>query len=409
MVEVFGVNSDVYINAPFDREFIDIKLMSAYFGTSDEKIEVSAGDMNVPITISFTNVGTQDITGIRGQLSTHFDITPAFGNNIVQSDSNTNAKTGDMFYLTFYVDIDPHAKVQYYPASVQLDYSRVRESGVRNESFDFKVLVTGTSIVNVKTSNDILTSLQSNEMTFEIINDGDASISDVKVDIQSVDSDIVISKYNWELGSITSDSSKTITTDVYIPSNIKDETLQIPIIIRYNDVNANQREISRTVDFYVKGLIDLKIFNIDVIELSNNKIIVGEIINEGNQDGLFGFISLESRKDSNLVSQQQFIDEIEIDSPVPFNIPIEFEGEPIYGEHDITLNLRYKDGTRDEMVIKYNDTVMIHDPVVLESSLYNMMTAEDSMNPMIIVIPILIIIGVIVTVFIIKRKRRNIS
>ena len=409
MVEVFGVNSDVYINAPFDREFIDIKLMSAYFGTSDEKIEVSAGDMNVPITISFTNVGTQDITGIRGQLSTHFDITPAFSNNIIQSDSNTNAKTGDMFYLTFYVNIDPHAKVQYYPASVQLDYSRVRESGVRNESFDFKVLVTGTSIVNVKTSNDILTSLQSNEMTFEIINDGDASISDVMVDIQSVDSDIVISRYNWELGSITSDSSKTITTDVYIPSSIKDETLQIPIIIRYNDVNANQREISRTVDFYVKGLIDLKIFNIDVIELSNNKIIVGEIINEGNQDGLFGFISLESRKDSNLVSQQQFIDEIEIDSPVPFNIPIEFEGEPIYGEHDITLNLRYKDGTRDEMVIKYNDTVMIHDPVVLESSLYNMMTAEDSMNPMIIVIPILVVIGVIVTVFIIKRKRRNIS
>ena len=57
-------------------------------------------------------------------------------------------------------------------------------------------------------------------------------------------------------------------------------------------------------------------------------MVIGEIINEGNEDGLFGFVTLESIGDSNIKSNTQFIDEIEIDAPVPFNIPIEFDGEP---------------------------------------------------------------------------------
>ena len=47
----------------------------------------------------------------------------------------------------------------------------------------------------------------------------------------------------------------------------------------------------------------------------------------------------------------QFIDEIEVDAPVPFNIPIEFDGEPKYGEHDITITVRYKDSVRDEIFL----------------------------------------------------------
>ena len=47
---------------------VSIKFLDAYFGTSEGKIEVAPGDKNVPFTISMANVGTQDITGIKGQL-----------------------------------------------------------------------------------------------------------------------------------------------------------------------------------------------------------------------------------------------------------------------------------------------------------------------------------------------------
>ena len=55
--------------SPFERDFGDVKFLDAYFGVADEKMEVSPGDRNVPFTIVSANVGTQDITGIRGQLS----------------------------------------------------------------------------------------------------------------------------------------------------------------------------------------------------------------------------------------------------------------------------------------------------------------------------------------------------
>ena len=55
-------------NSPFEREFGDVKFLDAYFGTVDEKIEVGPGDKNTPLTVILANVGTQDITGIRGQL-----------------------------------------------------------------------------------------------------------------------------------------------------------------------------------------------------------------------------------------------------------------------------------------------------------------------------------------------------
>ena len=80
-------------------------------------------------------------------------------------------------------------------------------------------------------------------------------------------------------------------------------------------------------------------------------MVIREIINEGNEDGLFGFVSIEPRGDSNIKSNTQFIDEIEVDAPVPFNIPIEFDGKPEYGEHDITITVRYKDGVRDEIFV----------------------------------------------------------
>ena len=48
---------------------ISIKFLDAYFGTEAEKIEVAPGDKNVPFTVIMSNVGTQDITGIKGKLS----------------------------------------------------------------------------------------------------------------------------------------------------------------------------------------------------------------------------------------------------------------------------------------------------------------------------------------------------
>ena len=406
------ISSGGFGNSPFERDFHDVKFLDAYFGTIDQKIEVAPGDSNVPFTVVFANVGTQDITGIRGQLSLPFGFSGSDGpTSVILADSDSNSLAGANFHLTFFVNVDPNIQIQQYPATVKVDYSRLRESGVRTSFSDFTFKVTGDSVINVRAQEHFLTSLQTNKVTIEIANDGTAPISSVDIVATNTQTEmasttssttnienVVILESNWDVGNIAPKSSRDLTATIYVPENLKGDTLRIPLAITYYNAHGDQHTIDKIVDFYIKGLIDLTIYDVGVIELGETQMVVGEIINEGNEDALFGFVTLEPLGDSNIKTQNQFIDEIEIDSPVPFNIPLEFEGEPRYGEHEIKITVRYKDNIREEIFIPYETTIFVEEPKNDDES-------EDSSMMYIIPVIIAIIIGVIVM----RRRRKEIT
>ena len=402
------ITSGGFGNSPFERDFGDVKLLDAYFGTLDDKIEIEAGDSNVPFTVVFANVGTQDITGIKGQLSLPLGFSASDGpGSIIRADSNSNSDAGDNFHLTFFVNLDKNVNIQQYPGTVKVDYSRLRESGIRTSFEDFNFKVTGDSVINVRALEPFLTSLKSNDIVIEVANDGTAPISSVDIIATNTSTElasssssttnvenVVILKSSWDIGNIDSKSSKHLTATVYVPEGLKGDTLRIPLLISYYNSHGDKHEISKIVDFYIKGLIDLRVFNVDVIELSGTQMIIGEIINEGNEDGLFGFVTVDSGKNSNIKSNTQFIDEIETDAPVPFNIPIEFDGEPRYGEHDITITVRYKDVVRDEIFFTYDTTVFVKE----------VSSDEESSDSTLAIIPILIVVGV--GIYVIRRRKK---
>jgi len=405
------ITSGGFGNSPFERDFGDVKFLDAYFGTIDEKFEVDAGDKNVPFTVVMANVGTQDITGIRGQLSLPLGFSASDGpGSLIHADADSNSLAGENFHITFFVDIGDGVQIQQYPGTVKVDYSRLRESGVRTafEDFDFKI--TGESVINVRALDPFLTSLQTNHVTIEISNDGTAPISSVNIALQNTQSErasttqsitnvenVVILNTDWEIGEIDPNSKKLVELDVYVPESLKGDTLRAPIEITYFNAHGDKHTLSRIADFYVKGFIDLSIYNIDVIELSGTQMVIGEIINEGNEDGLFGFVTVEPRGDSNIKSNTQFIDEIEIDAPVPFNIPIEFDDEPKYGEHDITITVRYKDGIRDEIFLPHDVTILVEEPSNDD---------ESESDPTMIIIPIIVAIGV--GIYVIRRRKKKV-
>ena len=238
--------------------------------------------------------------------------------------------------------------------------------------------------------------------------DGTAPISSVDIGLKNTQSErasttqsitnienVVVLNTDWEIGDIDAKSKKFIELDVYVPASLKGETLRAPIEITYFNAHGDKHTISRIADFYVKGLIDLTIYNVDVIELSGTQMVIGEIINEGNEDGLFGFVTLESTGDSNIISNTQFIDEIEIDAPVPFNVPIEFDGEPRYGEHDITITVRYKDSIRDEIFLTYDTTIFVKEPSN---------GGGDGPDLTMIIIPVILAIGA--GIYIMRRRKK---
>ncbi len=404
------ISSGGFGNSPFERNFGDVKFLDAYFGTIEQKIEIEPGDSNVPFTVIFANVGSQDITGIRGQLSLPMGFSGSNGpRTIILADSDSNSITGNNFHLTFFVNIDKNAKIQTYPGTVKVDYSRLRESGVRTTFSEFSFKVTGDSHINVKALEPFLTSLRTNNVVIVIANDGTAPISGVDIVATNTQTErastassttnienVVILESSWDVGNIEPKSSRNLTATIYVPENLKGDTLRIPMTIKYFNSHGDQHSVDKIVDFYIKGLIDLSIYGIGVIELADTQMVIGEIINEGNEDALFGFVSLEPMGDSNLKKQKQFIDEIEIDAPVPFNIPLEFEGEPRYGEHEIKITVRYKDSVRDEIFLPYETTIFVDEPSNNDES-------ED--NTMMIVIPI--VIAIAAAIFVMRRRKKE--
>ena len=405
------ITSGGFGDSPFERDFGDVKFLDAYFGQLNDKIEVEAGDRNVPFTVVFANVGTQDITGIKGQLSLPLGFSSSDGpGSVILADSDSNSLAGDNFHLTFFVNLESYVPIQQYPGTVKVDYSRLRESGVRTAFEDFTFKVTGDSVINVRALDTFLTSLKTNEVIIEVANDGTAPISGVDIvaantqtELASTSSSItnvenvVILESNWDLGHIGPKSSQYMEATVYVPEGLKGDTMRLPLLISYYNAHGDQHEISKIVDFYVKGLIDLSVFNVDVIELSGTQMVIGEIINEGNEDGLFGFVTVAPRGDSSIKSNTQFIDEIEVDAPVPFNVPVEFEGEPEYGEHDITITVRYKDNTREELFIHHDATIFVAEPE----------NGEDAMAPdmSMVIIPVAVAIGA--GIYIMRRRKKQ--
>ena len=395
--------------SPFERTYTGIKLIDAYFGTPIEKMEIESGDFHVPFTIVLANVGNSDIVGLTGDLAMPINF-GAIGSSMstIRADTKANVKAGEHFTLTFYTDVGEQTKIGKYKGTVKTDYSRLRETGQRSELFTFNFELVGRSIIDASAIKPFVSSLDYNDIVISLENTGSASASGIVATLRAPSSgdsgesneypDMVIAESSWNVGNIDAGETKNITTNVYVPSNLVGKTIKIPLDIKYFDAQGQVQNVERTVDIYAQGLVDLHIYGIDVIDISNKQTVIGQILNEGNEKALFTFVTLNPREGSNIKSVMQFIDDIDIDSPVPFNMPIEFNGSPRYGSHEIKIDVRYKDGIRNETTVVHNATILIPEPM-------NDNENDATVTALFVLLSTLVIIGTFVIIK--KRKRKS--
>ena len=383
------------------RDFvISVKFLDAYFGTEGDKIEVAPGDKNVPFTVIMSNVGTQDITGIKGKLSLPAAYQSPSGRGVaMMADNDQKASAGNTFALTFFVDVSELAPIKDYSGTVEVSFSRLRESGERTEDFPFTFKLTGDSIVNVAPTTPYITSLTNNEVTLKISNGGTAPLSNVDIVLKNDETsssttsksknleNVIFDQTHWDVGTIMPNSSKEFELSIFVPESIKNEPLHLPMEIKYYNSHGESKTVTRVTDFYINGLVDPYIYGVKVIDLSGKQTVIGEVLNQGNSDGLFGFVTIKPRGDSNIQESRQYIDEIEPDSPVPFNIPIEFVGGERGGNHDITIQVEYKDSMRNDKIITYDTTINVDG--------LSLIGASNDDSPVGGIIAIIIIIGII--------------
>ncbi len=449
--------------SPFEHGFTDVKFLDAYFGPSGQKIEVEPGDKNVPLTIVFSNVGTEDIAGIKGTLSLPVGFSGATSSNgLIESDNTQTAASGQSFTLTFFVNLDKTINTHNYSGTVKVTYSRVRENGVRTAFFDFTYKVPGKAVLNLKAENPFLQPASNNDVTIDISDSGSGPLNNVDVTLQSSDTtgtntnlnNVVLDQNHWRVGTVQAGSTNTFSFKAFVSQSLADQTVHVPLSITYFDGQGNQVTTTRTVDLivgptsstsvvkisspsylltgvmqnltlgiqnlapskisdisisitpnsnnlkiledtkwfikeinpfeqtqlvipiyadtsiegqavnydvnlqytkdgstviekqnfatYIRGVIDISIHDIGVTEIAGKKMIIGNALNQGNIKAQFGQVTVESLDNSNIKRSSQYIGDIDIDAPVPFNIPIESDTPPT-GDQKVQVTLTYRD------------------------------------------------------------------
>ena len=470
--------------SPFEHAYNDIKFLDAYFGTSSEKIEVQPGDKNVPFTVVFSNVGSEDISGIKGLLSLPVGFSPAFANanaNLIEADNTQVATSGSSFFLTFFVNVDKNTNVNSYTGTVQVTYSRVRENGVHTNYFDFDFKVPGKSVLNMKAENQFIQPASNNQITVQVSNDGTASLNNVDITLNSQSNttssslqNIVIDQNHWNIGTVAAQSSSTFSFNIFVPQEVAGQTLHIPLGVTYFDGQGNQVATSRIVDLivgpasstfvirlstpsylmmgimqnltlglensspskisdisitlvpsssdlkvlddarwfinninplertvlnipvfadqsvgnqavnfdvniqytkdgstviekqsfatYIRPVIDVSVYGVDVLNIGGKQNIIGNILNQGNTKGQFATVTIEPIDNSNIKKSIQYIGDIDIDAPTPFNIPIDFSNNPTFGENKVVVIVTYKDSLLEPHTITQEDSITLVNP-----------------------------------------------
>lgn len=509
--------------SPFEHGYTDIKFLDAYFGYPNQKIEVQPGDQNVPFTILFSNVGTEDIAGIRGLLSlpVGFSAATPLVEGLIEADNSETATSGNSFTLTFYVNLDKSLVVHDYAGTVKLTYNRVRENGARDAFYDFNFKIPGKGVLNVNAINPFIQPASNNQITVQVLDNGTASLNNVDITITTASNNstlasmsnlqnVVIDQHHWNVGTIASGSSKSFSFNAFVPQDVAGQSLHIPLAIKYFDGQGNQVESDRTVDLivgpansnfnvklstpsfimmgvmqnltlglenlspskishigitltpsssdlrilndprwyideinpltstnlnipvfadqnianqavdfdvsiqytkdgstviekqsfatYIRPVIDVSVYGVQVSEIAGQKMIIGNVLNQGNTKGQFAVVTIDPMEGSTIQETTQYIGDVDIDAPTPFNVPVQSTTGTLSGDQKVLVTLTYKDTLLQSHTITQVDTVSFGAPVA---------QSDGSSSQLQLVILVAIAAGIGGIVFKIKKKPRE--
>ncbi|MDE1828890.1 MAG: hypothetical protein KGI25_01065 [Thaumarchaeota archaeon] len=348
--------------SPFEHGYNDVKFLDAYFGYPNQKIEVQPGDQNVPFTILFSNVGTEDIAGIKGLMSlpAGFSGATPLVNGLIEADNSQTATSGSSFTLTFYVNLDKSINIHDYAGTIELTYSRVRENGVHQSFYDFNFKVTGKSLLNLRAENPFIQPESNNQVTVQVLNNGTGTVNNLDITVSPLSNatsnvsnlqNVVIDQHHWHIGNVEPNTVKSFSFNVFVPPNLSGQTLHMPLTLVYFDGQGNQVTDQKTVDLII-GTASLN-FNIKLSTPSSISMGVMQNLTLGLQNLSPSDISnvavtvTPSSSDFRILDDPRwYIQEIKPLGGTFLNIPV-FADQNIANQAiDFNVNIQYtKDGS----------------------------------------------------------------
>jgi hypothetical protein len=262
---------------------------------------------------------------------------------------------------------------------------------------DFIVEPTSSiSVIRLSSPPYLLTAVMQN-LTLGIENLSTSQISDISISITPNSNNLKILQDNkWFIKEIDPLEKTNLVIPVFADQSIEGQAVNYDVDIQYTKDGSTVIE-KQNFATYIRGVIDISVQDIKVSDIAGQKMIIGNVLNQGNVKAVFAQVTVLPLYDSTIKQSTQYIGDIDIDAPVPFNIPVNSATPPV-GDQKVQVILTWKDTLLQPHTITEIDTVSFGNPPAQPSSNF-------SFNQLQIIILVAIAAGIGGIVFKVKKKK----
>lgn len=351
------------------------------------KIEAAPGDGTTKLVAVMANSGSFVLTGTKAWLSLPLGF-QAVGRNVGEPafDSYDLAvPVSSVFDFEFQVIVTKETRVGMYNAMLHVEYFKERDIGMSFRDFNVEFLLPGRTVINTTNNQSVIPTITPSPLIVSIYNNGTAMMSNVEVTISTpITATVALNQQVPEaskspimiiggdgytkLNSIKPGEKADVKVTLFASTEAVNTAFQLPVNIVYVDPNGVSKQIQRFVSVYVQGTISLRINDLGITYIANQPNLSGYLLNEGTNTALFTTVELvDNQGKIKQVGAPQYLGDLTANSPLPFNIPMKFEGSS-EASYPVKIRITYKDDLRNPFDTAIDGKISYTPPVVKKSN-----------------------------------------
>ena len=222
------------------------------------------------------------------------------------------------------------------------------------------------------------------DLNFTITNNNNTPITDAVITLspQTTSSVEILGYSQWTLQSLAPHTSQEFSTKVFASTSLIDAPVSFLVTVQYIS-NAQSKIGSYSLGANIVGDIKISINDVAINYIGGVPNLAGSLLNQGNTQALFTTIELARNRFSSATSQshssslrssslptstgpgslpsQQYLGDLDADSPLPFNIPLDLilNNNTSPGAYPLLFKVTYSDALRNIHEVTINKTVTL--------------------------------------------------
>ncbi len=199
-------------------------------------------------------------------------------------------------------------------------------------------------------------------LTLGLQNFSPSKISDISITLVPSSSNLrILQDPRWFIQEIKPLEETTLNIPVFADQNIVNQAVNFDVNIQYTKDGSTVIE-KQSFATYIRPVIDVSVYGVQVSVIAGQKMIIGNVLNQGNMKGQFAIVTIDPVESSTIKEATQYIGDIDIDAPTPFNVPIQSTTGELSGDQKVQVTLTYKDTLLQSHTITQINTISFGAP-----------------------------------------------